>query len=61
MVGEIRRDGEFAAVQRGVAEAVDSVFSDDFQRDKISSGQQTMTFASTIFIRENPSRDSMNS
>src|SRR5229473_3761656 len=37
VIGEIAGDSEFAAVERGVTQAVDAVFGGDFERDKVSA------------------------
>ena len=49
MIGEIAGDRKFASVQGGVAEAVDAVFSDDFQRDEIASGTANDNFGVNNF------------
>src|SRR5215831_5016729 len=38
MIGQVTRHGEFPAVQGCVAQAGDSVFSGDLQRDEVSPG-----------------------
>src|ERR1700680_905723 len=38
MVTQVTCDGEFAPVQRRIAQAINSIFSDQFERDKIPAG-----------------------
>ena len=37
VVGQIRRDREFASVQSGITQPVNSIFGDDLERDEIAS------------------------
>jgi hypothetical protein len=54
VVFQIGHDRLFAAVQRGVANAIHALIGLDLQRDEVAPGQVTITRAVVIFIGVSP-------
>ena len=45
MIAQIAGDGELASVERRVADAVETVFGDELQRDEVAAGTADDDFA----------------
>jgi hypothetical protein len=50
VIAEIVGDRQLAAIERGVAHAVDALVRLDLEGDEVAAGQVMMTFALVIFM-----------